>query len=86
MIGGDGLPAVVGFGVDLLEDTADFIRVGVRRAGDDEDMAELPAVILPVTLLSFPAILALCRRIDAVTSLYKHRLRELDRQPGARYP
>jgi diaminohydroxyphosphoribosylaminopyrimidine deaminase/5-amino-6-(5-phosphoribosylamino)uracil reductase len=35
MIGGDGLPAVVGFGVDLLEDTADFIRVGVRRAGDD---------------------------------------------------
>ncbi|EWY39186.1 5-amino-6-(5-phosphoribosylamino)uracil reductase [Skermanella stibiiresistens SB22] len=35
LIGGDGLPGIVGFGVDLLEDTADFVRVGVRRAGED---------------------------------------------------
>ena len=35
LIGGDGLPALVGFGVDLLEDTANFTRIAVRRAGDD---------------------------------------------------
>ncbi|MEI6558986.1 MAG: bifunctional diaminohydroxyphosphoribosylaminopyrimidine deaminase/5-amino-6-(5-phosphoribosylamino)uracil reductase RibD [Rhodospirillaceae bacterium] len=35
LIGGDGLPAVSGFGVDGLNQAARFECAGVRRAGDD---------------------------------------------------
>lgn len=35
IIGGDGIPAVVAFGVNALEDSADFARAEVRKAGDD---------------------------------------------------
>lgn len=35
IIGGDGIPALVGFGVDRLEQAAGFMRVGVQRVGDD---------------------------------------------------
>lgn len=35
LIGGDGMAAIVGFGVDLLDQTADFRRVAVRHAGED---------------------------------------------------
>ncbi|MFC5315929.1 bifunctional diaminohydroxyphosphoribosylaminopyrimidine deaminase/5-amino-6-(5-phosphoribosylamino)uracil reductase RibD [Azospirillum rugosum] len=35
VMGGDGLPAVHGFGVDSLDRMALFRRVAVRRAGDD---------------------------------------------------
>ena len=35
VMGGDGLPAVHGFGVDRLEEMALFRRVAVRNAGDD---------------------------------------------------
>jgi diaminohydroxyphosphoribosylaminopyrimidine deaminase/5-amino-6-(5-phosphoribosylamino)uracil reductase len=35
LIGGDGIPALVSFGVDRLSDTADFIRIAVRQVGDD---------------------------------------------------
>lgn len=35
LIGGDGLPAVAGFGVDALSATARFERTAVRRAGAD---------------------------------------------------
>jgi diaminohydroxyphosphoribosylaminopyrimidine deaminase/5-amino-6-(5-phosphoribosylamino)uracil reductase len=35
VIGGDGLPAVAGFGVDTLPQTADFQCTGARRAGED---------------------------------------------------
>jgi diaminohydroxyphosphoribosylaminopyrimidine deaminase / 5-amino-6-(5-phosphoribosylamino)uracil reductase len=35
VIGGDGLPAVVGYGTDHLSDAAGFVRTGVRQAGAD---------------------------------------------------
>ncbi|WP_207479050.1 bifunctional diaminohydroxyphosphoribosylaminopyrimidine deaminase/5-amino-6-(5-phosphoribosylamino)uracil reductase RibD [Arenibaculum pallidiluteum] len=35
VIGGDGLPAVVAFGVDVLGAAADFVRIGTREAGGD---------------------------------------------------
>lgn len=35
VIGGDGLPALVGFGTDRLADAAGFVRVGIRQAGAD---------------------------------------------------
>ena len=35
MIGGDGIPAVQGFGVDRIADLARFVRVGLQEAGDD---------------------------------------------------
>jgi diaminohydroxyphosphoribosylaminopyrimidine deaminase / 5-amino-6-(5-phosphoribosylamino)uracil reductase len=35
VIGGDGLPAVVGYGTDHLSDAAGFVRIGVRQAGAD---------------------------------------------------
>lgn len=35
MIGGDGLPAAVGFGVDSLDDAPTFARISVRAAGED---------------------------------------------------
>jgi len=35
VIGGDGIAAVAGFGVDRLAEAADFERVAVRRAGAD---------------------------------------------------
>lgn len=35
VIGGDGVPAVAGFGISALEDKRRFHRTGVTRAGDD---------------------------------------------------
>ncbi len=35
LIGGDGIAAVAAFGVDSLDLTAQFTRLGVRRAGED---------------------------------------------------
>lgn len=35
MIGGDGIPAAQGFGVDHIADLARFTRIGLQEAGDD---------------------------------------------------
>jgi len=35
LIGGDGLPALAGFGVDALNRTPSFRRVAIRQAGED---------------------------------------------------
>jgi diaminohydroxyphosphoribosylaminopyrimidine deaminase / 5-amino-6-(5-phosphoribosylamino)uracil reductase len=35
IIGGDGLPAAAGFGVDLLDQAPEFIRLSTRATGDD---------------------------------------------------
>jgi diaminohydroxyphosphoribosylaminopyrimidine deaminase/5-amino-6-(5-phosphoribosylamino)uracil reductase len=35
VVGGDGTPAVAGWGIDRLADAATFRRTGLRGAGDD---------------------------------------------------
>jgi len=35
LIGGDGMPALAAFGVDLLQDAPHFVRTAVSRAGED---------------------------------------------------
>ncbi|HSK41065.1 MAG TPA: bifunctional diaminohydroxyphosphoribosylaminopyrimidine deaminase/5-amino-6-(5-phosphoribosylamino)uracil reductase RibD [Arenibaculum sp.] len=35
IIGGDGIPAVAGFGVEDLQDAVGFVRTGIRQAGHD---------------------------------------------------
>lgn len=35
LIGGDGIPALAPFGIDTVDQAAGFVRIGVRRAGED---------------------------------------------------